>query len=252
MKQLLFIFAFLMATCFAIQAKTIKLVPSALDSARMDTVVISDLQDVDDAQNAMNHNGDFDFDNWNSGPPTSVAIVALIICCGLPFFIVAIVLWFRYKNKQAKYKLAAEALAAGRTIPTELFNDPEDQGNAVMIKGIKNIFLGIGLGVFLWILTEEEGLAAIGFLIFCMGLGQVLIAYTTTPHKKKEDSHFPPIQMSRDKNGKRTMKVGDIEMCQDENGNRSMKVGDIEMERDEETGEKQRIKNHTDTPHNNE
>lgn len=103
-----------------------------------------------------------------------------------PFFIVAIVLWFRYKNKQAKYKLAAEALAAGRTIPAELFNDPEEQGNAVMTKGIKNIFLGIGLGVFLWVLTEEEGLAAIGFLIFCMGLGQVLIAYTTTPHKKKK------------------------------------------------------------------
>ena len=59
------------------------------------------------------------FGDWNSGPPTSVAIVALIICVD-SFFIVAIVLWFRYKNKQAKYKLAAEALAAGRTIPTEL------------------------------------------------------------------------------------------------------------------------------------
>ena len=43
----------------------------------------------------------------------------------------------------------------------------------------------------LWVLTEEEGLAAIGFLIFCMGLGQVLIAYTTTPHKKKKDDPFP-------------------------------------------------------------
>ena len=141
-----------------------------------------------------------DLGDWNSGPPTSVAIVALIICCGLPFFIVAIVLWFRYKNKQAKYKLAAEALAAGRTIPAELFNDPEEQGNAVMTKGIKNIFLGIGLGVFLWVLTEEEGLAAIGFLIFCMGLGQVLIAYTTTPHKKKKDDPFPPTRINQDEN----------------------------------------------------
>lgn len=186
MKQLLFILTLLIGTCFATHAKTIKLVPSALDSTRMDTVVISDLQDVNEDQNAAMHDISSDFGDWNSGPPTSVAIVALIICCGLPFFIVAIVLWFRYKNKQAKYKLAAEALAAGRTIPAELFNDPEEQGNAVMTKGIKNIFLGIGLGVFLWVLTEEEGLAAIGFLIFCMGLGQVLIAYTTTPHKKEK------------------------------------------------------------------
>ena len=143
MKQLLFILALLIGTCFATHAKTIKLVPSALDSTRMDTVVISDLQDVDEDQNAAMHDISSDFGDWNSGPPTSVAIVALIICCGLPFFIVAIVLWFRYKNKQAKYKLAAEALAAGRTIPAELFNDPEEQGNAVMTKGIKNIFLGI-------------------------------------------------------------------------------------------------------------
>ncbi|WP_308169626.1 hypothetical protein [Phocaeicola vulgatus] len=69
----------------------------------MDTVVISDLQDVYEDQNAAMHDISSDFGDWNSGPPTSVAIVALIICCGLPFFIVAIVLWFRYKNKQAKY-----------------------------------------------------------------------------------------------------------------------------------------------------
>ena len=221
MKQLLFILTLLIGTCFATHAKTIKLVPSALDSTRMDTVVISDLQDVNE--------------DWNSGPPTSVAIVALIICCGLPFFIVAIVLWFRYKNKQAKYKLAAEALAAGRTIPAELFNDPEEQGNAVMTKGIKNIFLGIGLGVFLWVLTEEEGLAAIGFLIFCMGLGQVLIAYTTTPHKKKKDDPFPPTRIN-----------------QDENGVRSMKIENIELGRNKEAKETQNIKNNIDTPYNEE
>ena len=92
MKQLLFILALLIGTCFATHAKTIKLVPSALDSTRMDTVVISDLQDVDEDQNAAMHNISSDFGDWNSGPPTSVAIVALIICCGLPFFIVAIVL----------------------------------------------------------------------------------------------------------------------------------------------------------------
>ena len=234
MKQLLFILALLIGTCFATHAKTIKLVPSALDSTRMDTVVISDLQDVDEDQNAAMHNISSDFGDWNSGPPTSVAIVALIICCGLPFFIVAIVLWFRYKNKQAKYKLAAEALAAGRTIPTELFNDPEEQGNAVMTKGIKNIFLGIGLGVFLWVLTEEEGLAAIGFLIFCMGLDSIDSLYYHSTQKEKDDP-FPPTRIN-----------------QDENGAKSMKIENIELERNEEAKETQNIKNNIDTPHNEE
>ena len=95
--------------------------------------------------------------------------------------------------------------------------------------------LGIGLGVFLWVLTEEEGLAAIGFLIFCMGLGQVLIAYTTTPHKKKKDDPFPPTRIN-----------------QDENGAKSMKIENIELERNEEAKETQNIKNNIDTPHNEE
>ena len=79
MKQLLFILTLLIGTCFATHAKTIKLVPSALDSTRMDTVVISDLQDVNEDQNAAMHDISSDFGDWNSGPPTSVAIVALII-----------------------------------------------------------------------------------------------------------------------------------------------------------------------------
>ena len=141
MKQLLFILTLLIGTCFATHAKTIKLVPSALDSTRMDTVVISDLQDVNEDQNAAMHDISSDFGDWNSGPPTSVAIVALIICCGLPFFIVAIVLWFRYKNKQAKYKLAAEALAAGRTIPAELFNDPRRTRKCCNDKGDQEYIL---------------------------------------------------------------------------------------------------------------
>ena len=197
MKQLLFILALLMGTCFVAHAQTTKLIPSALDSTRMDTVVVSDLQDVDEAAEENDYELNlFEENAINAG--STIAIVAIIVCCGLPFFIVAIVLWFRYKNKQAKYKLAAEALAAGRAIPKELFNAPEEQENAILVKGIKNTFLGIGLGVFLWMLTEEEGLAAIGFLIFCMGIGQVLIAYTTAPRKKGKDESFFSLPMDRD------------------------------------------------------
>ena len=85
MKQLLFILTLLIGTCFATHAKTIKLVPSALDSTRMDTVVISDLQDVNEDQNAAMHDISSDFGDWNSGPPTSVAIVALINLLWPPF-----------------------------------------------------------------------------------------------------------------------------------------------------------------------
>ena len=111
-----------------------------------------------------------------------IAALGIIMVFGLPIFIVALVLYFAYKNKQAKYRLASEALAAGKEIPENLFKaNPKKENNDTLTKGIKNVFLGIGLGVFLWVLTSEEGIAAIGFLIFCIGLGQVVTAYATRP-----------------------------------------------------------------------
>ena len=111
-----------------------------------------------------------------------IAALGIIMVFGLPIFIVALVLYFGYKNKQAKYKLASEALTAGKEIPQELFRGNVKKDNDdTLRKGIKNVFLGIGIGVFLWVLTSEEGIAAIGFLIFCIGLGQVVTAYVTRP-----------------------------------------------------------------------
>ena len=111
-----------------------------------------------------------------------IAALSIIMIFGLPIFIVALVLYFAYKNKQAKYRLASEALAAGKEIPENLFKaNPKKENNDTLTKGIKNVFLGIGLVVFIWVLTGEESLAAIGFLMFCIGLGQVVIAKVTRP-----------------------------------------------------------------------
>ena len=193
MKQLFLIFAFLIGYSLTASAEKIKLVPSAGDSTRMDNVVISELSDADAYAPTDTHsNTNFSFfgDNMSNDMGGIIVLISVIMIFGLPLFIVAITLWFRYKNKQAKYKLAAEALAAGHSIPQELFNE-RNRNNEIMTKGITHIFLGIGLGVFLWVMTGVKGLAAIGFLIFCMGIGQVLIAYTTTPRKQKKDGSSP-------------------------------------------------------------
>lgn len=111
-----------------------------------------------------------------------VPLVAIITSLGLPVFIIAIIMWFTYKNNQAKYRLAAEALNAGHEIPKELFKEPSRE-TQTFNKGVKRTFLGIGLGVFLWLLTHNEGLAAIGFLVFCMGVAQMIIGYSSR-HKE--------------------------------------------------------------------
>ena len=190
MKRLILFFSLLASLALNGLAQEVKLVPSADNDGRMDTVVVSTLSDVeeDDAEeeSIVRYEG-YNGSSLNEG--TTIALVAIIMIFGLPIFVLLLALWFRYKNKQAKYRLAAEALAQGREIPKEFYKEESAKGqnSEVLGKGIRNICLGIGLGVFLWMMTDEEGIAAIGFLIFCMGVGQVITAYATRPQNNDKD-----------------------------------------------------------------
>lgn len=111
----------------------------------------------------------------------AMGFFAITLSFGLPMFIVFMVLWFSYKNKKAKYKLASQALTCGQSIPKELFQEQSksEENKDILSKGIKNAFLGIGLAIMLWCFTENPGVTSVGILILCIGLGQIVVAYTT-------------------------------------------------------------------------
>ena len=122
--------------------------------------------------------------------------------------IIFIIFYFRYKNRKAKYRLAEQTLAAGQQLPPEFFKESKEEDKDLRSRGIKNIFLGIGLFIFLWAITGEFGLGCIGLLIMFTGFGQVTIYYTQPGQDGK-----PFIRMERDeKTGYRYMKVGGIEL----------------------------------------
>ena len=103
-------------------------------------------------------------------------MTAIIFVFGLPALLIFIIFYFRYKNRKAKYRLAEQALASGQQLPPDFFKEVENRD--LRSRGIKNIFLGIGLFIFLWALTGEFGLGCIGLLIMFTGFGQVVIYYT--------------------------------------------------------------------------
>ena len=45
-------------------------------------------------------------------------------------------------------------------------------------RGFSNLFLGLGLFIFLWAITGEFSVGCIGLLVLCIGLGQVTTYYT--------------------------------------------------------------------------
>ena len=104
-----------------------------------------------------------------------ISIIAIVAVFGLPVFILFVIFFFRYKNRKARYRLAEQALAAGQPLPEEFIR--ENKSTDQRTQGIKNTFTGIGLFIFLWAITGEFGIGAIGLLVMFMGLGQWLIGY---------------------------------------------------------------------------
>lgn len=126
-----------------------------------------------------------------------ISIIAIVAVFGLPVFILFVIFFFRYKNRKARYRLAEQAIAAGQPLPENFIreNRPADQRS----QGIKNTFTGIGLFIFLWAITGEFGIGAIGLLIMFMGIGQWIIG-----SKQQKTDDVDPFRMNVSRKGTST------------------------------------------------
>jgi hypothetical protein len=149
------------------------------------------------------------------------AIVVFIVFASLTL-IAFFVLFFRYRNKQAKYKLAAKALESGQPIPEELlgggkayarFEQPSAAGepqaaqpaftpsdgtalrkllsvigylyntNRNMRRGLNQLFLGLALCVFFCYAGWPDFFVGLSFLVMIIALGQMVAAYLESPKR---------------------------------------------------------------------
>lgn len=143
----------------------------------------------DDSGSRKHHNSNIGWDipnfNFNNTVTAGMfaAFTVILFVFGLPLIIIFLIFFFRYKNRKAKYRLAEQALASGQPLPDNFFKQVEI--DSTYNKGIKNIFTGIGLFIFLWAITGEFGLGCIGLLIMFTGFGQLVIHYSQ--QKKNEE-----------------------------------------------------------------
>lgn len=198
MKRILLLLGLMAAICLGIQAenrtvtdsvngkkRVIELTDTMINGKRTtDTLSITIYEGsstYSDDEPYHHHNSDsglqwVGFNFGDEAPETIIAMTAIIFVFGLPALLIFIIFYFRYKNRKAKYRLAEQALASGQQLPPDFFKEVENRD--LRSRGIKNIFLGIGLFIFLWALTGEFGLGCIGLLIMFTGFGQVVIYYT--------------------------------------------------------------------------
>lgn len=165
-----------------------------------DTIVTGQIVGADADTDSLDESVTFtyqtgDFDNLdeiveNSIENVTSALVGPFIIGGL--FIIAItvliifIIWIRYKQNKERMRIISESIAAGKPVNLDYMGGKEYlhakqsanqiYRNMVWEKGIRNICTGVAMMVFLYILTETAGIAAIGFIIFCTGVSQVIIS----------------------------------------------------------------------------
>lgn len=107
-----------------------------------------------------------------------ISIITVIGIFALPLIIIILVLNYRSKKRKERYQVIEKAIESGQPLPEEFVEKTKVEDDAIRVKGIKNIFMGLGLAIFFYAMSNVIFLAAIGLLIMLNGIGQLVIYYT--------------------------------------------------------------------------
>lgn len=132
--------------------------------------------------------------SWGGTVSTTIAgmVFAGMFCVILPIVIIALVLYFRHRNRERKYELARKIVESGQPLPADfakMFEEEVKVDNAGLFeKGVKNIGIGVALSLFLWLMTGEAWLGCIGLFVVANGVSQLLTYYKYKPTNNQENS----------------------------------------------------------------
>ena len=116
------------------------------------------------------------------------SVVLLIIFVLAPVLLIGVVLYFVYKNRKQRLHIAEMAMRSGQPIPLDALGNPVSNNDALWNKGIKQVFLGAGLAILLWVVIGKLGMA-IGALIVLMGCGNLVIARQAREKQRQKDMY---------------------------------------------------------------
>ena len=115
-----------------------------------------------------------------------VLAVLFILFVLSPIVVIGMILWFIYKSRQNRMRLAEMAMKNGQPIPDELVSTKPASDGDLREKGVRQVFLGIGLTFLLGWVAGKVG-AGIGILVLCIGLGNLLISRSA---RNRQDDFF--------------------------------------------------------------
>lgn len=168
---------------------------TSLDSATIDTAATARGVDPwdDEWEQAFDNGGSFTLEGLNIDGDDVVGVFMIICVCFIifllaPVAIIALILYFVYKNRKDKMRMMEMAMRRGKQIPFDVMGTPHPKVDDLWNKAIKQMFLGAGLGILLWVPFGKLGLA-IGALILLIGCGNLVIAHNAKRRQEQQEMH---------------------------------------------------------------
>lgn len=124
---------------------------------------------------------------WRGDVLAVLIIGAVIFFLAFPLIVIIMVLRYVVKRHNDRVALAEKAMEAGQPIPEAMKSVDKQTDEYLWRRGIRNAAIGIGL-VLMFSIWESAGLAGVGALIACYGIGQLVIAKTSPKRTEKEEN----------------------------------------------------------------
>ncbi len=134
---------------------------------------------------------------WASAFATLVVILVFLFLCS-PFIVLGLFIWYLVRRNRQRLEFARQAMENGQPIPQEMLSMELQTDSYMWSKGVRNVFLGLGLIVF-GLFINIETLAAVGALLICMGAGQCVIAKTSGKGERRKTAPTPEDSTSEEK-----------------------------------------------------
>ena len=112
-------------------------------------------------------------------------LVFAVLLALAPFIVAILVMRYLVRRHNDRVALASKAMETGQPLPEELMPVDKQSDDYLRRRGIRNIWIGIGMMVMFGI-WDADMLTGVGALVLCYGIGQVFIARSS--QKKKENN----------------------------------------------------------------
>ena len=126
----------------------------------------------------------------DTGVVVIIVFLGFILAC-VPFLIFGFIIYYMVKRHNDRVKLSMKAMEMGQLPPAKADAAFAESDEMLWKKGVKNSALGLGLAL-MFFMFDAEGLAGVGLLVLCYGLGQVYMARASRKkHENKDENNHP-------------------------------------------------------------